>query len=95
MFSCEYCKISKNTYFEEHLHTAASEVTLGNDCLGLSFWIVAFKTILSIITKIPVGFKQELYTQFSAYTLFNLGFVCSPLTVTTEKANACSPGTSC
>ena len=25
----------------------------------------------------------------------NLGFVCSSLTVTTEKANASSPGTSC
>ena len=43
MFSCEYCKISKNTYFEEHLRTAASEVTLGSDCLGRSFWTVASK----------------------------------------------------
>ena len=25
MFSFEYCKIFKNTYFEEHLRTAASE----------------------------------------------------------------------
>ena len=25
MFSCEYCDISNNTCFEEHLHTAASE----------------------------------------------------------------------
>ena len=24
VFSCEYCKIFKNTYFEEHLRTAAS-----------------------------------------------------------------------
>ena len=47
MFSCEYWKISKNTYLEEHLHTAASEVTLGSDCLGLSFWRIAFKTILT------------------------------------------------
>ena len=37
MFSCEYCEISKNTYFEEHLRTADSEVTLGSDCLGPSF----------------------------------------------------------
>ena len=43
MFSCEYCKISKSNYFEEHLHTAASEVTLGSDCLGRSFWTVASK----------------------------------------------------
>ena len=47
MFFCEYCKISKNTIFEEHLRLAASEVTLRSDCLGLSFWTVAFKTILS------------------------------------------------
>ena len=25
VFSCEYCKIFKKTYFEEHLRTAASE----------------------------------------------------------------------
>ena len=46
MFSNEYWQISKNTYFGEHLRTAASEETLGSDCLGLSFWRVAFKTIL-------------------------------------------------
>ena len=47
MFSCEYCEISKNIYFEEYLRTAASEVTLGSDRLGLSFWTAAFKTILT------------------------------------------------
>ena len=31
MFYCEYRKISNNTYFEEHLHTPASEVTVGSD----------------------------------------------------------------
>ena len=25
LFSSEYCEIFKSTYFEEHLHTAASE----------------------------------------------------------------------
>ena len=39
MFSCEYCEISKNTYLEEHLRTAISEVTLGSNCLGLSFFL--------------------------------------------------------
>ena len=47
MFSYEYCKISKKTYFEDYLRTAASEVTLGSDCIGLSFWTAAFKTILT------------------------------------------------
>ena len=46
MFSCGYCQVSKNTYFEEHQRMAASEVTLGSDCLGL-FFEVTFKTIMS------------------------------------------------
>ena len=53
------CEIFKNTYFEEHLRTAASELTLHSDCLELSFWI-AFTTLLNNITKIPVAFKPEL-----------------------------------
>ena len=47
MLSCEYCEISKNTYFEEHQRTAESEVTLGGDYLGLPFLTVAFRTILT------------------------------------------------
>ena len=47
MFSYEYCKISKNTYFEEHVPTAASEVTLESNCFGFSFWTVTFKTNLT------------------------------------------------
>ena len=38
------CGIFKNTYFEEHLHMAASELTLQSDFLKLCIWI-AFKTI--------------------------------------------------
>ena len=40
------CKIFKSNYFEEHLHMAASELTLQSDCLELCFWI-AFKTNLT------------------------------------------------
>ena len=47
MILCEYCEISKNTYFEEHLRTAAPEVILGSDYLGLFFWTGAFKTFLT------------------------------------------------
>ena len=38
--------ISKNTYFEGYLRKAATKMVLGIDCLGLSFWTVAFKTEL-------------------------------------------------
>ena len=43
MFACEYCEISKSISFEEQLRMVDSEVTLGSDCLGLSFWAIAFK----------------------------------------------------
>ena len=32
MLSCKYYEISKSTYFQEHLYTAASKVSLGSDC---------------------------------------------------------------
>ena len=47
MFSCRYWEISQNTFFEEKLGTGTSKVTVGSDCLGISFWTVAFKTILT------------------------------------------------
>ena len=31
MFSCEYLRNFNNTYFEENLRTASSELTLGSD----------------------------------------------------------------
>ena len=67
-----YCyEIFRSTYFEEHLRTAASELTLEGDCLELCLWTVAFKTILTRnITKIPVAFKPEIQTQFGAYVVF-------------------------
>ena len=38
VFSCEFCKIFKNTFFLEHLRTAASETgtenSLGNSARG-------------------------------------------------------------
>ena len=31
VFSCEFCKISKNTFFTEHLRTTASEYNKANE----------------------------------------------------------------
>ena len=45
LFYC--CVIFKNAYCEEHLRTAASELTLEIDRLELCFCAVAFKTILT------------------------------------------------
>ena len=71
MFSCEYQEISENTCFEEHLRTASYEVTLGSYCLGLSFWRVAFKTILtSEYYKYTSRFQTRFLFKFNPYALF-------------------------
>ena len=106
MISGELWEISKNTYFEEHLRTAALEVTLGRDCLGLFLWRVAFKTILPdlVILQKYQSFSNQSLTHNSAHMpsldltpmlFLNLGLLCASLTFTTEKANACSHWTSC
>ena len=46
------CEVFRNIYFEEHLRTTTSQMTLRRDCLKLCFWI-AFKTI-------SVTFKPKL-----------------------------------
>ena len=40
-------EIFKNTYFEEHLHTSVSELTLWSDSLEICCFRIAFKTILA------------------------------------------------
>ena len=74
MFFCEYWEICKNTCFEEHVPTASSEVTLRSDCLGLSFWRVAFKTRLRNITKIPATFKPGLSLNLTLTLYFESRF---------------------
>ena len=61
MFSCEYCEISKNTCFEKHLRTAASELTLGSDSLGLFFLDNRFKNHpdLAISQKYKLRWNQS------------------------------------
>ena len=52
MFCC--WEIFKNTCFEEHLRTAASELTLESDCLELCIWtILRFDQLLIKIKKRP------------------------------------------
>ena len=47
MFFCEFCEISKNTFFTEHLWATASEqVTVSLQCLQMAKWRTG-ETILS------------------------------------------------
>ena len=70
MISCEYWKISKNTYFKEHMRKAA---TSGSDCLGLSFWRVDFKTILTFY-KSQLNFDNAQCSYVLKVSSLNLFF---------------------
>ena len=46
VFSCKYCEIFKNTYFEEHLETAASALTITIIIkLVIRYWASAGKSM--------------------------------------------------
>ena len=64
------CEIFKNTYFEKHLHTVASELTLKSDCLKLCFWIT-FKTISTQEKyKSTSHFQTRALKKFGVYALY-------------------------
>ena len=54
MFSCEFCKIAKNTFFTEHLWaTASKQVTVPLQCLqtakSLISWVIIGKTLRQLL----------------------------------------------
>ena len=55
VFSCEYCEIFKNTYFEEHLRTAASIGTMYEENKRLTPWTAD----LTKNSKLKMGKLQE------------------------------------
>ena len=60
MLSCKYYEISKSTYFQEHLYTAASKVSLGSDCFTTFLLNSRYQTVwFSNITKVLAAFKPE------------------------------------
>ena len=60
MFSCEYCQIFKNTYFEE-LRTAASV-----SWLGLVKSIVGFSSKKHLSHEFTQSIKQDARSQFAS-----------------------------
>ena len=58
MFSSEYCEIIKNTYFEEHLLTAASDFLNSYRTAGSNyFYIDSFLSSDNLLT----GYEQLSY----------------------------------
>ena len=68
MLSCEYCGIVKNTYFEEHMQTAAFEANVVNEfCsekLHKSIWkALAIEFFLSKVADLqPENLKPKRYS---------------------------------
>ena len=62
VFSCEYCEIFKNTYFEEHLRTSASVIP--NLFKGLSAGRkTGFKVLDTILEDLSDNFGRFLYCE--------------------------------
>ena len=72
-YRCFLAKFLRNSYFEEHLRTTASGLTLQSDCLKPCFWTVAFKTILTqYYYKNTSGFQLRASNTIRRYVfMFN------------------------
>ena len=69
MFSCEFCEIFKNTYFQEHLRATASE-KVGYENIGIyDEWNIWHYFFFS--SKIILKIKEILwdFTQFLNFTM--------------------------
>ena len=71
MFSCEYCKIFKNNYFEEHPRTAASEILFFKTdvlkyLLKVTEWHLYWSVFLMKLHALkPRKWKHENYECFT------------------------------
>ena len=91
MFLSEYCDISRNTCFEEHLRTAPSGLTLV-DSRFVSLILEKYQSLSN------QSFEHNLVHMPSLNLTLKLsfesrGFACSTLTFTTQKVEAYSPWT--
>ena len=67
VFSCEYCEIFKNTYFEKHLPTDASGLFLYSSNCGFWFWFIERHSSLPIETN-----TKNFISKFPKATAFKL-----------------------
>ena len=86
MFSCEYCKIFKNTYFEEHLQAAASvniiDMLLLTDKLNLKCYVLyETKKELLTTTKMYIAIINILIFIISIAIVFIISIIIITITV--------------
>ena len=59
MFSCEYCEIFKNSYFEEHLQTAASDNSKNLKKFAQTNFIMANINFINLEIKIVESYQTR------------------------------------
>ena len=91
MLSCEYCEIFKSTRFEQHLRTADSELGSRFENHTDSIILLKYQSLANQYFKHNLRSMPSL--NFTPVLFLNLGFLCSPLTITIQRANVCSPWT--
>ena len=67
MFSCEFCEISKNTFFTEHLQTTASDYLLGLCNIYVNKELQSKKIILFPVLNEP---KMKVVNKMIEVTVF-------------------------
>ena len=74
VFSCEYCKIFNNTYFEEHLRTAASVHRTSHGC-GILVYVadsISYRDITSSDFEWWLNFEMSSHSLERFCQIFNL-----------------------
>ena len=57
----------KTPVLESYLNKVASEVALWSNCLGLSLWTIAFKTILTLLLQKYPPLSNQSFKHNSAH----------------------------
>ena len=88
MFSCEYCEIFKNTYFEEHLQTTTSECSRIFNIpghLSLNFWSQIGKEFNGIFFCVIKGLLSNIVLKILIWFLLFWTFPEFFPTISREK----------
>ena len=98
MFSCEHCKTIKNTYFEKHLRTAASDsgyillkklnkIVQESDCLC---FILKYKiTVLLTLIRIQSFYHSLSFAALQCHFLLLVAIRCQSLYHSLSLAVTC------
>ena len=73
VFFCEYSEIFKNTYFEKHLQTTASQLVVSKYMWNVVWWYASNSNQVCTCTLLMYGWDRSLCSFFLQSKIGNLG----------------------